>query len=257
MKPFLSIITINLNNYIGLKKTVQSVINQNFTDYEYIVIDGASTDRSIDIIESYRKDIDVIISEQDSGIYNAMNKGIKNASGAFLLFLNSGDIFVSNTAVENFVNHKDFKGDIIYGDYKFENGEKIYPNNLTPFYFIRTSLPHQSTFFKKTVFNKIGLYDESLMISSDRAFYIKCFLSNQFKFQHIRYSLTLFDVKGVSNNAKHEAQKLKEDQYIFEKYYGSFYQDYLNYENLKKQLSRLKRNSFKNITKRIKKRLGL
>ena len=251
MKPFLSIITVNLNNYIGLKKTVQSVINQNFTDYEYIVIDGASTDRSIDIIESYRKNIDIIISELDSGIYNAMNKGVKNASGDFLLFLNSGDFFVSNTAVEDFVNHKDFKGDIIYGDYKFENGEKIYPNKLTPFFFMKSSLPHQSTFIKKSIFKDMGNYNESYSIASDREFFIKCFLSEKYQFKHINLSLTYFDLLGISNNPKHLNIKEKEDREILESNFGIYYKDYCRLLNLEKQINKFKRNTLKGLIKRI------
>lgn len=257
MKPKISIITINLNDKLGLEKTIKSVVNQTYNAIEFLVIDGASNDGSLNVLTQQKENIHFMLSEKDSGIYNAMNKGIKKATGEFILFLNSGDILTSNNAIEDFVMHKDFGGDIIYGDYKFENGGKIYPDHLTPFYFLRTSLPHQSTFFKKQVFDTMGLYDESLKIASDRAYYIKCFLSNKIAFQHVNYALTLFDLEGLSNNSKFLALKKKEDKQIFEKYYGLYYQDYLNYVKLQEELHLVKRNSFKGVLKRVKKRLGL
>jgi len=257
MKDKISIITINLNDKIGLDKTIKSIVNQTYQVIELLVIDGASTDGSLEVLNNYKENIDYVVSEKDSGIYEAMNKGVVKSTGKYVLFLNSGDVLNSNSAIEDFVNHDKFTGDIIYGDYKFEEGEKIYPDQITPFYFLKTSLPHQSTFFKRDVFDIIGLYDESYQISSDRAFYVKCFLSNQFKFQHIKYSLTLYDLKGLSNDTKYLELKKKEDQQIFEKYYGVFYQDYLNYLALQKKISIKKRNSLKGILKRIKNRLGL
>ncbi len=87
----LSIITINKNNAYGLRKTIQSVINQTYSNIEYIIIDGASTDGSIDVIKKFEDKIDWWASEPDTGIYNAMNKGIKIATGDYCQFLNSGD----------------------------------------------------------------------------------------------------------------------------------------------------------------------
>ncbi len=89
----LSIITVNLNNKDGLQKTIDSVISQTFKDFEWIVIDGGSTDGSKELIEKYSDYISYWVSEPDKGIYNAMNKGIKVAKGDYLEFLNSGDIF--------------------------------------------------------------------------------------------------------------------------------------------------------------------
>ncbi|MDR2910496.1 MAG: glycosyltransferase [Bacteroidales bacterium] len=92
----LSIITINLNNVAGLQKTIESVVKQTFTDYEYIVIDGGSTDGSADIIKQHANKITYWVSEPDKGIYNAMNKGIRVAKGEYCLFLNSGDWLINS-----------------------------------------------------------------------------------------------------------------------------------------------------------------
>ena len=102
--PKLSIITVNLNKAKGLQKTIESVIFQTFTDYEYIIIDGGSTDGSKQIIEQYADKITYWVSEPDSGIYNGMNKGIKVAKGEYCLFLNSEDYLLSNEILQNVRN---------------------------------------------------------------------------------------------------------------------------------------------------------
>lgn len=102
----LSIITINLNNKDGLEKTIESVVSQTFTDYEFIIIDGGSTKGDVELIKEYENKISYWVSEKDSGIYNAQNKGIKQARGEYLYFLNSGDALYENTTLE-----KVFKND--------------------------------------------------------------------------------------------------------------------------------------------------
>src|SRR5512145_3080868 len=87
----ISIITVNLNNSIGLERTISSVVNQNFCDFEYIIIDGARTEGRLNVIKRYNERLKFWISEPDKGIYDAMNKGLLKATGDYLLFLNSGD----------------------------------------------------------------------------------------------------------------------------------------------------------------------
>jgi glycosyltransferase involved in cell wall biosynthesis len=251
MKPLLSIITINYNNCTGLEKTVESIISQTFKDFEYLVIDGNSHDGSQAVIKKNSTVISYAVSESDTGIYNAMNKGIKVAKGAYLLFLNSGDVLNGNTALADFFSHKDFGGDIIYGDYKYEVGEKTFPDKLSPLFFIRTSLPHQSTFFKREVFEEMGLYEEHHTIVSDRAFYIKCFLSNQFVFKHVPYSLSIYDQNGVSNSSAHTEKQATENETMFQEYYGVFYEDYKKMNQMISQLSQARRETVTGILKRI------
>ena len=114
-----SIITVNFNNKEGLHNTIKSVINQTFRDFEYIVIDGGSTDGSIDILKKYDKYINYWISEKDSGIYNAMNKGISKANGEYLNFMNSGDCFYALDVLEK-VSKYGYTSDFIVGkDYHY------------------------------------------------------------------------------------------------------------------------------------------
>ena len=113
--PKISVITINYNNKEGLEKTIESVVNQSLQDFEYIVIDGNSTDGSQEILEKYTAKISHAVSEPDTGIYNAMNKGIKAATGEYILFLNSGDEFYATQSLEKAAEHLTGE-DIIYGN---------------------------------------------------------------------------------------------------------------------------------------------
>jgi glycosyltransferase involved in cell wall biosynthesis len=251
----LSIITVNLNNEIGLETTIKSVVEQRWQNFEYLVIDGDSTDESLSVIRKNEFAINYWISEPDTGIYNAMNKGIKASKGEYLLFLNSGDVLNGVTALNDFINNPLFSGDIIYGDYQFEKGEKIYPDILSPLFFIKSSLPHQSTFFKRSIFDEMGGYNESYKISADRAFYIDCFLSDKFKFTHIQYFLCVYDLNGLSNSVEYNTLKKEEDMAVFKKHYGVFFQDYLKYLELEKELSRVRKLTLCGILKRIKKKI--
>lgn len=256
MNPKLSIITINYNNALGLQKTIESVAKQQFKDFEFLIIDGGSTDTSLGIIDKHVPVITHWISEPDTGIYNAMNKGIRASKGEYLLFLNSGDVLISKNAIQDFIEHPLFDGEIIYGDYRFENGEKRYPDVLPPDYFMRTSLPHQSTFFKRELFDRLGLYDETYKIGADRAFYVKCQVSGNVKFQHIPYFLTLFDLSGLSNNQDFLQRKKEEDIRLLKEGYGekyAIYREHLERERLQKEAER---NSIRGILKRISKRIG-
>jgi glycosyltransferase involved in cell wall biosynthesis len=256
-EPKLSIITINFNDVNGLQKTMNSVFEQTFTDFEYIIIDGGSDDGSLDLIKENKERIAQWVSEDDSGIYNAMNKGIRTATGEYLLFLNSGDTLTESRSLEEFIGHPAFEGDIIYGDYKFKDGEKIYPEHLTPLFFMRSSLPHQSTLFKRNIFLEMGLYDESYQVVADRLFYLRCLLKDKYKFKHIQYFLSKFDLTGISHNQKYIEKKKIEDERMFKDQFGLYYEDYKNHLALEQELYRTRRNTFTGIMKRIKRRLSL
>ena len=170
-----SIITVNYNNKEGLKKTIESVITQSFRDYEYIVIDGGSTDGSADILREYDKGITYWVSEPDKGIYNAMNKGIEKASGDYLNFMNSGDCFY-NTDVLKKVSDYGYEADFIVGkDYHYDETKglghaSIQPPRITMIHFFVSTLDHQSTFIKRELFNN-SPYDENHRLVSDWIFF--------------------------------------------------------------------------------------
>ncbi len=168
----LSIITVNYNNRKGLKKTISSVLNQTFTNFEYIIIDGGSSDGSTVEIELVAENLAYWASEPDKGIFNAMNKGINKATGEYCLFMNSGDCFTNNEIL-NTVFSAPFSEDIVFADTICVNMRLTYPNKISLGYLISKSLPHQSTLIKKSLFEKVGLYNENNKIISDWEFSLK------------------------------------------------------------------------------------
>lgn len=207
----LSIITINLNNKEGLCKTIESVISQTCKDFEWIIIDGGSTDGSKELIEKYSEHINFWISEPDKGIYNAMNKGIKNANGEYLLFLNSGDYLYNSEVLFNvipFLKGKDF----YLGNEKCGNNIISYNNlNLETLFFTlsESSLCHQSTFIKKNIFKKYGYYREDYSIVSDWIFYYTSIIMGKATLEKLNFLVAVFDTNGKSQQLQNINERNK------------------------------------------------
>ncbi len=192
-----SIITINYNNAIGLEKTIRSVISQTFSDYEFIIIDGGSTDGSTEVIRRYSSKITYWLSEPDNGIYNAMNKGIKNAHGDYLNFMNSGDVFFLSDVLER-INKLDLNSDIIIGCHA-ENGiRNIGKNGITMISLYRWAVDHQASFIKKELMVK-HFYDEKFKIASDWKFFIEALVLDNCSFTYIDTIVVDVDMNGLSN----------------------------------------------------------
>lgn len=197
----LSIVTICRNEEKRIEYTIQSVINQSFKDYQYIVIDGASTDQTTEIIKKYQGEIDIFISEPDKGIYNAMNKAIDYCTGEYIFFLNGGDIIFEQSTLEKILSHK-LKADLIYGNIgiKEQNGKRWIlemPPKLTKPYLLKKTIPHQATFTRKMLFDKIGKYDESFRIAADYKLSLKAICLYNCSVQYIPEVFSLFDRCGV------------------------------------------------------------
>jgi len=196
----LSIITINFNNREGLQKTIESVVAQTFKDFEWIMVDGGSTDGSRELIEKYANYFSYWVSESDKGIYNAMNKGIKVARGEYLQFLNSGDWLMDETALERAFSHQ-FDADVMYGDCVFHYADyesrNRYPSPLTFEFLYRSSLSHCSSFIRREVLAKEG-YNEDYRIVSDLEFWIKLAMAGG-SFHHIDEFVSVFDTTGISS----------------------------------------------------------
>jgi glycosyltransferase involved in cell wall biosynthesis len=202
----LSIITINYNNVDGLQKTIESVINQKFRDFEYIIIDGGSIDSSMELINKSAKNINYWISEADNGIYHAMNKGIQKAHGDYCFFLNSGDYFVSPEVLES-VFSENLTEYIIFGNLRIcLNGKtvgKIKGKAVLTFLDLYNSnvVKHQSAFIKRSLFESFGLYNEDLKIVSDWEFFIKTLGLASVSYRFVDVDIAYFDNDGESNNA--------------------------------------------------------
>jgi glycosyltransferase involved in cell wall biosynthesis len=242
--PKLSIITVNLNNAFGLQKTMESVFRQTFTDYEYIIIDGGSIDGSKPIIEKCAKRLSFWMSEKDNGIYSAMNKGIANANGAYLLFLNSGDYFYSDGSLLKFFD-KSNNEEIIYGNLLVneEDGKQWvfnFPSALTFGFFYRSSLPHQGTIIKKNLFEKIGLYNENLKVAADWEFFIKAICFYNCTYLHVNEIISMFHMGGISTKPEFSELTTNERQKVLNRSYSAFVDEYEEYFQMKAELNNYK-----------------
>lgn len=238
----LSIVTINYNNANHLNKTISSVINQSTKAFEYIVIDGGSNDDSVSVIKENAEHINYWVSEEDHGIYNAMNKGIKVAKGEYILFLNSGDWFYDNDVIKNVLpklNHTD----IIYGNvisYYNENKQSVNSGfgKIKPslrHFFQGYSLPHPATFHKKSLFEEYGYYDENLKIVSDWKFFIEALVKHNATISYIDITISYFDMQGISN--ANEKLIANEHSIVLNDLFGpKIYEDYKYLYSLKDKL---------------------
>ncbi len=195
-KYSVSIITVCYNAVNTIERTILSVINQNFSDFEYIIIDGKSKDGTLDIINKYAEQINIIVSEEDLGIYDAMNKGVKLAHGEWVNFMNSGDVFASNDVILKIFSNK-INSDInfLYSDnfYLLANGEKFLSRNNHD----EPCLLHQSSMYRKSLHNTFGYYIVSdPIIVSDYLFF--CSLPKSY-FLKVETIISINDTTGVSS----------------------------------------------------------
>lgn len=196
--PLVSVITVVLNAVEHIEGTINSVINQSYPNVEYIIIDGGSTDGTIDIIKKYSDSIQVFISEPDSGIYNAMNKALDFTTGEWVCFMNAGDSFYSqNTLLEVFSKTDHRNQDFIYGDvilqYKSNN---VYKKGGNKNNFWEGRVCHQSILSRKSINDRFR-FDEKYKYAADFDFIVKVFTSD-FKIQYIPLAMSRYDMYGIS-----------------------------------------------------------
>lgn len=230
----LSIITINFNNADGLRKTIASVASQTYRNIEHIIIDGGSTDDSVDVIKEYannekcgmsRAKSVIWLSEPDKGIYNAMNKGIKKTTGDYIQILNSGDILATSDVTERMVaelaalNDEMSRAgelnepltlkdgvDILYGnmikkDYatgKIIGKSKVVEYSLRQYY--SSTMNHDCCYIRRDLFEKYGLYDEGLKIVSDWKWFLQAIGLGKVKPVYVDIDVTIFDASGISES---------------------------------------------------------
>ncbi len=252
----LSIITINYNNAEGLKKTINSVVNQRNENFEYIIIDGNSTDESIAVINSLGQHITHWSSEPDTGIYNAMNKGLHMAKGEYVLFLNSGDQLKENADLNSLINNLTGE-DLIYFNLEISNPknnksfEKTYPDTPDFKYFAEDTLPHTGSFIKRQLLVQYGGYSEKMKIVSDWAFFMDAVCLYNCTYKHINNSFSIFYLDGISSDKNNQDLLMEErNNHISQSYklYNSLYKDWI--EN-KQKLYKLKRSSSIKVLKKI------
>jgi glycosyltransferase involved in cell wall biosynthesis len=200
----LTIITINLNNRDGLRRTLESVVGQTCQDFEYVVIDGGSTDGSREVIMEHQERLAYWCSEPDRGIYNAMNKGVAHATGDYCLFLNSGDYLYNKDVVKEVLPELDGRFDIVYGRIKIEDSygnvafpKKEYKHDANAILLIKISISHQSIFFKREIIGN-NPYDENYQVIADKKLLYECYFNQNCTFHHIPTVISVFKLGGVS-----------------------------------------------------------
>lgn len=225
LKPKVSIITVCFNEGGDIENTCKSVVFQNYNDYEWIVVDGGSTDKTLEILNKYKSSISVLISEKDRGVYDAMNKGIKIAKGEYLLFLNGGDYLYNNKVLRKVFHKNLYIGDVLYGNCcvlkKFEKPVMLdFSKNINKAFFLADCINHQSTFIKKDLFKKYGLYDEGYNILADYEKWIY-FAKNNSKFKKIPFIVSNFKgFDGLSSREKTKLAVKKEKEAIISKHFN-------------------------------------
>jgi len=232
-----SIITINYNNCEGLRRTIESVARQTYRNYEFIVIDGASTDGSGEVLKQYDNAITYWVSEPDKGIYNAMNKGIARATGDYLNFMNSGDCFYADDVLERVASHTS-DADIIVGrDYHFsatkqQGHASIQPPRLSMLTFFVSTLDHQSSFIRRSLFDGCP-YREDFRLVSDWIFFTEQVVDHERRVEFIPNIICRREEGGLSEKQR-ERNRTEIDRYLHERLSPGIYADYSTLSRLDK-----------------------
>ena len=197
-----TIITINYNNGNELRRTIESVVSQSFRDFEYIVIDGASTDNSLDVIREYADHIDFWVSEPDSGVYNAMNKGLRHVHGDYVNFMNSGDTFHSTRVLEE-IDSQIEGFDILFGNVCDAKTGRQYGgvkagSEVTFLTLKKEILCHQGTFYQSDIFRRHP-YDETLKIIADWKVNVQAIVFDNCKVKTVDTIVANYDLTGMSS----------------------------------------------------------
>jgi glycosyltransferase involved in cell wall biosynthesis len=201
--PLLSIITVCFNSEQTIEKTIQSVLQQGYSDYEYIIIDGGSSDQTINIIKKYEKNFLgrlKYISEKDNGIYDAMNKGIKMTTGRIIGIINSDDWYENNAFNEIYKHYKEDEAQIIYGFQRLIKNGKEYEVVLKKHEFIKERMiNHPTCFIAKKIYEKYGLYDLNYRISADYEFMLRLSTKKDIEYKALNSVIANFSLGGVSS----------------------------------------------------------
>lgn len=249
----LSIITINKNNALGLENTIRSVLKQSCDNYEIVVVDGASTDASVEVIHQIADQTGARmkwLSEPDSGIYNAMNKGIRMASGDYVQFLNSGDCLADETVVERMMRALEQNNypSILYGNMLKDMPDGMIlrdrcfaGQDITFLGFYVGSLNHSPAYIRRQLFDKYGLYDETLKIVSDWKWYLQAIALGEERPVYVDVDVTLFDMHGISETNK-GLDKEERKRVLSEMVPASILADYDRWSLSIDQMKRLKRH---------------
>ena len=217
-----SIITVCLNAITQISRTANSLKQQNYANFEWIVVDGGSDDGTLNVLGKYKDLISVLVSETDNGIYDAMNKGIKCAKGEYIIFLNAGDSFFDKNTLTriNFSTNSDLVvGNLLFID---SNTVKKSPENLDSRYMLKNTLPHQATLFHRRVFKKYGNFNASYRIAGDYEFFARMVNSGEPSYCFHPEIIAKFAGGGISSDPKYRNLRKRENHRIRWEYYPKY-----------------------------------
>ena len=202
----ISIITVSYNSANTLARTIKSIENQTYQDIEYIIIDGASTDHTLTVVNKYSHVVTKVISEKDKGLYYAMNKGIKLSTGDVIGILNSDDFYKNKFVIQKIANEFEIKDvDMVYGNIDYINkDEKIvrfWKSSIYKINSFKTAWhpPHPSLFVKKIVYEKYGHFDTDFKIASDFELMLRFFERHSLSSSYLNDTMVTMLLGGVSN----------------------------------------------------------
>ncbi len=226
-----SIITINKNNASGLKKTIDSVISQTYMHIEYIIIDGGSSDESVDNIRTVDDHRLVYwISEPDTGLYNGMNKGLQRATGDYVIFINSGDYLYDKYVIDNLIRNSDYE-DIVYGNLCIlKEGKTQIVRSASEIYYHakyqHNIPPHPVLLVKRDLMNKLEGFDENYKVIADVVLIATLFSDKARSYKFVNIPVTVFDMNGVSSNPQNQIKIYNERKSFIEKDFPAYLEDF-------------------------------
>ncbi|MCI5137919.1 MAG: glycosyltransferase [Candidatus Electrothrix sp. AR1] len=225
--PIYSIITVSLNARQGIEKTARSISTQQCDAFEWIVIDGGSTDGTLQFLER-EKGVNRLVSELDDGIYDAMNKGIQYARGSYCLFLNAGDLLYNSLVLERMKEY--LTADLVVGRMQVVCPENPAKNGIRQFdnqdirkkYLFSRSLPHPATLIKKSLFFRYGFYDQGFEIAGDHDFFARV-LTKGASMGFAPFCVSVFSLDGISARMKGSEKLIAETTWIRERNFSRGY----------------------------------
>ena len=207
-RPLISIITVCFNSERTIKKTIESVLNQEYNFFEYIIVDGNSSDSTLQIINDFNLDKRIsVISEPDNGIYDAINKGIKNANGEIIAILNSDDFYCNKIILSKIVEGFTEEIDLVYSDICFINQKgkisRYFSSKYFNKYFFYFGMmpPHPSIFVRRKIYEKFDLYKTDYQIAADFDFFLRVFLFSDFNAKYLPMISVIMNEGGASNGS--------------------------------------------------------
>lgn len=221
----ISVITVCFNAGRFIERAINSVVQQSYPHVEYLVIDGGSTDSTLSVIEKYRDKIDCLVSERDQGIYDAMNKGIRLATGDLIFFLNADDFFVHSDVLDFTVKSmRDKKADLYYGDLLIlDTDGKVRceeHDDIDKFGIFSKFPTMPSLFYRKSVFERVGFFSTEFRIVSDYFWIVSAFIECNVKAEYMNLAVTVFQIGGVSTSARHQTLQKREKQQVREFFFN-------------------------------------